>query len=150
MFSPVSLIHLHGLLELRNTPKGDGISPAQALYGKPLRSLLPDTNTLLFPTWINNQDAKRKKLLRDAVYYNVHTRQLKPLSVHQCVKVQDINTKRWSSRGVITKLLPHRSYIIRLDSGQIIRRNRYHLRPHGGGGGDVGRADADGNPGRKK
>ena len=40
-----------GLLELRNTPREDGLSPAQRLYGYPLRSNIPVHERLYNPVW---------------------------------------------------------------------------------------------------
>ena len=40
-----------GLLELRNTPRADSISPAHVLFGHPIRSCVPTHHRAFAPEW---------------------------------------------------------------------------------------------------
>ena len=40
-----------GLLEIRNTPRSDGRSPAQVLFGRPLRSAVVAYHRSFAPEW---------------------------------------------------------------------------------------------------
>ena len=40
-----------GLLEFRNTPRAGGLSPAQVLFGHPIRSIIPTHRTAFADTW---------------------------------------------------------------------------------------------------
>ena len=42
---------LLGLLELRNTPREDGLSPAEVLYGHPMRSRIPTHSSKFDDRW---------------------------------------------------------------------------------------------------
>ena len=63
------------------------------------------------------------------VYYNRSTRPLPPLNVRDPVCIQNAVTKRWDRNGIILERYDNaRRYLIKLESGMIIRRNRIHLR----------------------
>jgi transposase InsO family protein len=51
-----------GLLEWRNTPRSSGLSPAEALFGRPLRSILPAHKSTFSPpdTQLLMEDKLRK------------------------------------------------------------------------------------------
>ena len=56
-------------------------------------------------------------------------RLLRPLSPNTKVWIQCPNTKRWLTKGIITSVSnTGRTYVIRLESGEEIRRNRIFLR----------------------
>ncbi|KAK3855471.1 hypothetical protein Pcinc_038132 [Petrolisthes cinctipes] len=58
-----------GLLELRNTPKADGRSPAQILFGHPMRSCIPAHHRSFSPQWqlaADDCDAKADHLREQA------------------------------------------------------------------------------------
>ena len=104
------------MIELRNTPGPFGVSPATVVYGYELRSLLPV---------IERRDveaANRKE------YYDKGARTLKPLDVEDKVVVQHEETKRWDRKGSIIEKGDHRKYLIKLDNGRKIWRNRRFLR----------------------
>ena len=46
------------------------------------------------------------------------------------MRIQDQATKEWDRTGIVTEVLAHRQYTVRLDgSGRLSRRNRTHLKP---------------------
>ena len=120
-----------GLLELRNTPRADGLSPAQILYGRTLRSCLPSHRRLFAPTWLSKiaeWDAKRaatKAKVKRA--YDRHAKSLEPLAIEDEVRIQDPTTKKWDRTGTVVEIRPNRSYEVKLPSGRLLWRNRRYL-----------------------
>ena len=113
------------LLEWRNTPRPDGISPAHVMFGRGQRTLLPalpqwDISVARIASSRQARDATMKKL------FDQHTNQFPYLAVGDDVIVQDHVTNEWKKHGKIKEYLPHgRSYIITfLDDGQDLRRDR--------------------------
>lgn len=122
-----------GLLELRNTPNYTGRSPAQVLYGRPLRSCVPAHPQSFSKEWqAKTEDCDRRaaERVQDVVArYNDHARSLPRLSVGTQVRVQDPTSLRWDKVGVVMGLGRSRDYQVRLPSGRVWWRNRRFLRP---------------------
>lgn len=122
-----------GLLEVRNTPNYTGRSPAQLLYGHPLRTCLPAHPISYQTEWQpDEEECDHRQQERDNATqscYNSRARQLPVLPVDQQVRIQDPVNKRWHRSGtVVAQPRPHQ-YDICLPSGRIIKRNRIFLRP---------------------
>ncbi|GFO29370.1 hypothetical protein PoB_005587500 [Plakobranchus ocellatus] len=103
-------------------------SPAEIILGRKIQGTLPsrirDTNP-------KSADIKQRLIDRQHTqkhYYETHTKELPVLQVNSRVTVQDTTTGRWSPAKVINHCGDPRSYIVQTDSGQILRRNRLHLR----------------------
>uniref|UniRef100_A0AAY4BL29 Reverse transcriptase/retrotransposon-derived protein RNase H-like domain-containing protein n=1 Tax=Denticeps clupeoides TaxID=299321 RepID=A0AAY4BL29_9TELE len=63
-----------------------------------------------------------------AAYYNRHAKDLGALQQGDRVRIQPgEHTKAWT-KATVVKPVDHRSYDVQLDSGNILRRNRRHLR----------------------
>ena len=117
-----------GMLELRNSPKSDGVSPAERLFGRPLRSDVPmhwkkydDRWQKLFETADQNLskiNAKRKK------YFDRRAKDLTKLNVGQEVIVQDQASGRWTTKATIVDVKHPRRYQLRFPSGRVLWRNR--------------------------
>lgn len=122
-----------GLLELRNTPTPTGRSPAQILYGHPLRTCVPAHPASFLQEWqTRTEECDRRAAARaDQVQsqYDSHARPLPRLSVGQRVRIQDPTSHRWDKVGVVMGRSRTREYQIRLPSGRVWWRNRRHLRP---------------------
>ena len=122
-----------GLLELRNTPRADGRSPTQILYGHPLRSAVPAHHRAFAECWqeaTDACDARAAKLLdRSMERYDASARQHRPLRIGQRTLLQDPNSRLWDRTGTITGIGARRNYLVRLPSGRIFWRNRRFLRP---------------------
>ena len=77
------------LLDWRNTPsEGMSSSPAQRMFGRRTRTLLPTTSYLLKPKV--QEDVKEKLLMqksKQAKYYNQNTKELLPLETGEVVRV---------------------------------------------------------------
>ena len=121
-----------GLLELRNSPRADGLSPAQVLYGRPLRSAVPAHHRAFADVWqraAEECDEKAAVKSQTAEYYDRSARSLRSLRVSQQVLLQDPKTGLWDRTGTIAGLGNRRDYLIRLPSGRTYWRNRRYLRP---------------------
>ena len=102
------------LLDHRNTPPASmQISPAQRLFSRRTRSLLPMTAALLKPSG-SDEDVTHTKLHRrqqqQAKYYNRGARDLQPLEPVDTVRVQPwrAGRKEWE-KGVVKSRIDKRS-----------------------------------------
>ena len=124
---------LQGLAELRNTPRQDGRSPAQIVFGRPIRSLMPAH----WSTFDKDQQqplekaetAVKKYRAYTKDHYNASAKDLPPLQVGQAVRVQHHTSKRWDQVGKIERVGANRSYCVYMPSGRRYWRNRKFLRP---------------------
>lgn len=74
---------------------------------------------------------KKLKQQRDVqrYYYDQHTKEQTELRPGDAVRVQNFNTKKWDKQAVVIRKcsqLP-RSYLIKTERDQVLRRNRRHL-----------------------
>lgn len=130
---------VRALLQWRNTPSPDlGLSPAQLLYGRRLRDLLPSLSAAhrLRPEWQllahDREVALAKRHLRNVERFNEHATSLPELPIGQTVAVQNQHgprPNRWDKTGVILDR-DDRQYVVRMDgSRRCSLRNRRFLRP---------------------
>ena len=116
------------LLTLRNTPTEDmKTSPAQRLFSRRTRTLVPSARSLLKPQVCENVEQKlidKKKKQADA--YNRHTKELSTLQPGQVVRVRAGD--RWV-KSKVEEQVDVRSYKIQTENGRVYRRNRRQLRP---------------------
>ena len=125
---------IKGILQWKNTPqKSTGLSPAIMLYGHSVQDAIPCHKSSLSRSWhdeklrVDREAAKRKEKLEK--YYNRGTRNLEQLKVNDPICIQNNRTKRWDRYGRVMECYHQsRRYLIKLESGLMIRRNRIHLR----------------------
>ena len=118
------------MLESRNCPVENSSSPAQLIYGRCLRSLLPIYQEKLKIKSINDddiQDQKFQKQSKQAFYYDQHAKCQKQLKEGQDVYVYQ--NEKWKEAVVEKKCAEPPSYIIKAQDGKIYRRNRNILQP---------------------
>ncbi|XP_063609146.1 uncharacterized protein LOC134783267 [Penaeus indicus] len=89
-----------GLLELRNTPNVTGRSPAQILYGRPLRSCVPVHPESFSQEW-KEKSEKYDRAQQIKRQYDKHARNLPKLLIGQTVRIQDPNSLRWDKVGTV-------------------------------------------------
>ena len=122
-------IHL-ALLEWRNTPsEGLESSPAQRMFGRRTRTLIPTTSELLKPKIVEDVPGKllkRKQL--QAKYYNISAHELPPLSKGEVVRVKPTDRSGQWYKALVEQQVDVRSYDVRTEDGRVFRRNRRHLR----------------------
>jgi hypothetical protein len=116
------------LLSYRSTPLENGYSPAQLLMGRQLRSTVPISTASLRPqtpdaTTLQQLDRNIKQ--RQANNYNRrhHACEQKRRQIGDYVWIPDLQTN-----ATVTNVLPYRSYQLRTDGNNIIRRNGRSLR----------------------
>ncbi|KAG7155102.1 pol Retrovirus-related Pol polyprotein from transposon-like 4 [Homarus americanus] len=122
-----------GLLELRNTPTHSGRSPAQILYGHPLRSCVPAHAKAFAKEWqtrAESCDRRAATRAQDTKARNDdRARPLQPLEIGALVRVQDPTTTRWDKVGIVMGVGRSRDYKVRMPSGCVWWRNRRFLQP---------------------
>ena len=118
------------LLDYRNTPtEGVGSSPAQRLFGRRTKTLLPTSSRLLVPGSVHGVPHKLKeRKAKQAYYYDRGAKELNRLKPGDVVRVRlRPNSKEWT-RAAVDKEVDIRSYQVRTEDGRTYRRNRRHLR----------------------
>ncbi len=121
-------IHM-ALLDYRNTPcKYIGLSPAQRMFSRRTKTLLPMADELLKPEVHTDVPEKIKRKRQEAKkYFDRNTKVLPELVVGQPVYVHDRLQKKWTP-GVVRKALTDRSYIVN-QGNDSYRRNRIDIKP---------------------
>ena len=133
-----------GLLAYRNTPDLEtGMSPAQIVFGRNLRDLLPvapreqifsspAVHPIWRETWARQEAALRLRFAKQTDVLAEGTRKLPPLASGDTVLVQNQigpHRKRWDRTGVVVETKPHDQYLVKIHgSGRITLRNRRYLR----------------------
>ena len=121
-----------GLLEWRNTPGKHGLSPAQIVYGQPMRTALPIHKSAFLKKWQVKEEEyrekKRKNMKKQKEHHDRTAKPMKRLCEGDQVRVQDPVDKTWSRTAVIIKKGRFRKYLIEMSGGRTIWRNRKHLR----------------------
>jgi len=135
------------LLQQRNTPDRDcGLSPAEIIFGHPLRDGLPQisksqvihNNGNLRPewreAWESKEDAIRSRLVKNCERLEAHSRELEPLREGDSVLIQNqtpssSRSKKWDRQGTIIATGDNDQYLVKVDgSGRLTLRNRRFLR----------------------
>lgn len=92
-----------------------------------LRTTLPShSNDILEqqnPAKIEHKLKQQK--MRQKSFYDKTTKYLPPLTTNNTVRIQDADG--WSTRATVVQEVAPRSYTVRTDDGQILRRNRRSL-----------------------
>ena len=124
------------LIDFRNTPtQGIKTSPAQRLFNRRTKTLLPTTSKLLRQRQLTSEeeDDERERIiqekLRIAQNYNKSAKELKDLTLGATVRIQPPPGEKIWKKGVIIGKADDqgRSYHIKTKKG-VYRRNRAHLR----------------------
>ena len=127
------------ILNYRNTPCRDTkLSPAEILYGGPIKDHLPNIPQKYNPReeWTLTRERREIALAqrygRQEKLLNEHTKVLPSLNMGDCVSVQNQcgpRAKKWDKTGLVVETLPHQQYRVRVQgSGRITLRNRQYLR----------------------
>ena len=120
------------LLEHRNTASGIvGLSPAQRMFHRRIRTQVPMTAQLLQPTLFNQENLTRRLRERQEKYktqYDKHSRKMIALKVGDVVWVEPLGPGKciWE-KGKVIDTYGRNSFIVEID-GKIYRRSRVHLR----------------------
>ncbi|KAG1683501.1 hypothetical protein GQR58_009944 [Nymphon striatum] len=126
-----------GLLEWRNTPKMDGKSPSQWLFGRLLRTFAPACG-IVYSRLHDKETEKamqRRSTMQDTVKvrYDLRSRRLRPLNLGEKVRIKDSWNTPFERIGIIEAIRESgRSYQIS-SKGSTITRNRRLIKPVEGG-----------------
>ncbi|XP_048576073.1 uncharacterized protein LOC116603222 [Nematostella vectensis] len=137
---------LRAILQLRNTPDPDcSLSPAQIIFGRPLRDTLafvnrqekfsnPHIRPLWRQAWAAKEDALRTRISRTTESLREHARPLRPLAIGTRVFLQNQqgpNPNKWDRSGVVVEAAGHDQYRVKVyGSGRVTLRNRRFLRAY--------------------
>merc|ERR1711888_269155 len=129
------------LMNHRNTPDAEWkLSPAQLLFGRPVRDFLPIKLNQYSPQEcrITDRDSRelamKHRLHLGMERWSAQTKGLPALKVGQHVNIQNQRgvckiAKRWDWTGVVVEDLGYNKYRVRIDgSGRVTDRNRQFLR----------------------
>ena len=122
------------ILNHRNTPStGLDESPAQRLFDRRTRTLVPTTSTLLEPRGKDMKEARKKLRLKkekQAEMFNRGAKDLPALEEGQMVRLKPykLGDREWK-KATVNKRLDERSYEVVTVEGQTLRRNRGHMKP---------------------
>ncbi|XP_064641934.1 uncharacterized protein K02A2.6-like [Lineus longissimus] len=120
------------LLTYRDTPRSNDMeSPAQLLLGRRLRSQLPVLAEKLKTNQPDSQIVHEKLLQRKNVAKTMHDRHSRkmpyqPLKPGDQVRIQ--NEKVWTPGEIMAKADQPRSYHVQTSNGNVLRRNRSHMK----------------------
>ena len=128
------------ILQFRNTPDPEnGISPAEIVFGRPLRDCLPVqpktqifTNENVRPVWTDlwkkSEDILKTRFSRETEALSVKTRNLPPLQVGNHYRIQNQHgrfSRKWDRREIVVEVKGNDQCIIKVDgSGRLTLRNR--------------------------
>ena len=121
---------LDGIIQIRNSPRADGLSPCQVVFGRSVRTLIPTlTESLGTNEYVELARKVRKKLDQKQKYlYDRSAKKLRPLDIGTKVWVQHPETKKWDSTATILSRIRKRTYQIQMEDGKITHRNRRWIR----------------------
>nr|XP_061820643.1 uncharacterized protein K02A2.6-like [Nerophis lumbriciformis] len=111
------------LLSYRATPLECGLSPSELLMNRKLRTTLPSMST---PTQSQKVQRKLKQQkLKQKSFYDKAAKSLPSLSPSDTVRIE--GPDGWKTKATVLQETSPRSYTVRSEEGQILRRNRRSL-----------------------
>ncbi len=107
------------------------IRPASRSDSAGIMSTTLQTKPVLVNTAKIADTKLKKQKVKATTHYDAQARGLPDLGVGQSVRMQDGVTKLWDTVGVIIRVDKRgRRYLLRVDDGKILWRNRRYLRPN--------------------
>ena len=122
------------MIEFWKTPRANGLSPAQIVYGRPMRLHVVTHRRVPCVVAEGNYklkaDRKAVRLkLKARERYDRHSRSLPYLPVGAIVRIQLSVQKRWQNVGeIINERHGGRSFLVRSETGRIYWRNQRFLK----------------------
>ena len=109
--------------------EGLGTSPAQRLFGRRTKTLLPTSGRLLRrPEFDTTSQLLHVQKNNQALYYNNGTKELRPLEPGNTVRIHPPKYSQQWTPATVDKQVGVRSYQGITDDGRVYRRDRRHLR----------------------
>ncbi|XP_045028529.1 uncharacterized protein LOC123471354 [Daphnia magna] len=120
------------LLLYRNAPRIGLQSPPQLIFNRPIRDGLPAHRRSFASEWQKEareiEQRQHKILEKSTTHYNRDAKDLPELSVGDHVLIQNPDSKRWVTPGVVVETGPNWDYMVKTPFGRIFLRNRRMLR----------------------
>jgi len=119
------------LHEQRNAPRSDGFSPAQMMFGRRQRGILPCLPSAYDLIDVTSA-AQGRKRAREKIKQNFdkHAYSLPKLSIGESVFLQNPFNHKWDSIGKVIEVRHDgRSYKVEGNNGRVYLRNRRFLKP---------------------
>ena len=118
------------LVAFRNTPRADGVSPAQLMMGRRLNIGLPVLEESLLPSpyQLAAHEQKKAVTLKGRKNYDARAKSMPAFKPGDRVYVQHPQTKRWSMKAEVIALRGEHTYELACPEGQRLTRNRRFLR----------------------
>ena len=125
------------ILELRNTPREDGMTPNQIVFGRILRSQVPMHPNVIKSNVNNFEDISHERIvlsIKVKCWYDVSAKDLVRFNVGDKVRIQDPKSHEWNEIGKILQVGERgRCYYVKLLSNcKMWWRNCRFLRPYHG------------------
>lgn len=121
-----------GLLQYRNTPRGNLNSPAQLLMSRTLRSQLPNKISHLKPKIVKHSEhykKKQEKIQKTKVYYDKNCKKYPEFHINdQIYFKKNPNDIIWTEGTIVSKTKYPRSFIVKDCNNTTYRRNSQHIR----------------------
>ena len=120
---------LDGISQIRNTPREDGLSPCQVVFGRSIRTLIPTlTEALGTNQYVERVRNKKSGMdTKQKARYDQRSKELRILKPGDQVWIQHPESGRWEHGGVVLEKCRKRAYKLQLPNGQITYRNRKKL-----------------------
>ena len=117
------------LLRLRTTPLSAKVpSPAVLLFQRRIRDTLPSMIRSTDPMHEDVRAELQDRQAKEKALHDRSARQLPPLIPGQGAMYQNVQTGKWAPAMIRERAPEPRSYVIQTETGQMLRRNRVHLR----------------------
>ena len=108
---------LDGIIQIRNSPRADGLSSCQIVFGRSVRAVIPMlAGSLGTNDYVESAREGRKKLdLKQTYFYDRFARKLQPLDIGTKVWAQHPETKKRDSTATILSRVRKRVYKIQME-----------------------------------
>ena len=120
------------LLTYRDSPRENGLqSPAQLLFGRKLRTQVPIATESLIPKTPDQYNTQRKLILRREkakLNHDRHSRKTPYPTLNLGSRIRFHHGKEWVPAEFVSQSQYPRSFNIRTPDGNVIRRNRAHIK----------------------